>query len=798
MRFLRMSQGGRPPAATLACAVAFLVLSSAGGDLVARPAGSGSIVGHVLSTADESRDGMPGISLRLESAGFAGSRRTISQAGGRYAFTGLSPGAYILSVESPGFEDYSATIDVSNDGEIRHDIALSAEFGDSITVTATRTARPIEQVPAAVTVIGRDVIEKTPMTNIKEAIVGTPGTLIESKNQGYDARLIIRGAGLKARYAIREVMVLLNGIPITDPDSLTRLDFVDTHLVDRIEVVRGPNSTLWGINSTGGAINVVTRSPFDGQGGSTRLDVGSYGARNVQLGYTGDIADKHFFNVNFSRRQSTNDWREWNEFETTQFTLQPSWILGDGWVWENFISYTEANLQLPGRLIANSNYGIDQWSPYLRTGDVERTAEPWKHSSRNSEILFFGSKLVKTFGDVQFMPLLYLNSWQHFHPVTARINDADTLVGGIDLQLDYDHGFGVLIGGVTMRADSQDSEAYTYADVVSTPSGRIVSTLSDEPGDLMRELKRETVLYGIYAQESMYFGSHWLVDVGARFDRITFDVTGHEWIDYSWSSGSYVDGEGPIDTLRTYTAFSPRVGVVYNVNDAFHLYGNISTGTQTPTSDELTLNPDLDLTEVKNFEIGFKARHQTLTLDTAVYYSPVLDEVVQVIQPFGETEYVNAGETEKKGVEVALTWTPWLGASLGGSYTYSDYTFKEFSEPAFGRNIDRSGNALPYIPKHYYSLFAGYMHRSGAYLRATANTWGEYWMDNANTEMYEGYDLVTDLTVGYQTRRFEVALIIQNLFDQRYAVEAQKDLYGGHRYSPAAPRYALARFVFNF
>ena len=206
---------------------------------------------------------------------------------------------------------------------------------------------------AAVSVIGRDVIEKTPMTNIKEAIVGTPGVLIESKSQGYDARLIIRGAGLKARYAIREVMVLLNGVPITDPDSLTRLDFVDTHLVDRIEVVRGPNSTLWGINSTGGAINVVTKSPFDGHGGSARLDVGNYGARNAQLGYTGDIGDKTFFNVNFSRRQSTNDWREWNEFDTTQFTVQPSWILGKGWVWENFISYTDANLQLPGRLIVN-------------------------------------------------------------------------------------------------------------------------------------------------------------------------------------------------------------------------------------------------------------------------------------------------------------------------------------------------------------------------------------------------------------------------------------------------------------
>jgi len=782
---------------TLAIAATILALSFPGG-VVAEIADSGTIVGQVFSVAGETADGVPGISLRLDTNDADRPKRTTSQAQGRYVFADLDPGTYTLSVESPGFESYSTTINVSKGGEVKHDIPLSAEFKDSITVTATRTARPTEQVPAAVTVIGRDLIEKTPMTNIREAIVGTPGTLIESKSQGYDARLIIRGAGLKARYAIREVMVLLNGIPITDPDSLTRLDFVDTHLVDRIEVVRGPNSTLWGINSTGGAINVVTKSPFDAQGGGARVDVGSYGARNVQVGYTGDIADKHFFNLNVSRRQSTNNWREWNEFDTTQITLQPSWILGDGWVWENFISYTDANLQLPGRLIVNSSNHIDQWTPYLETGEVERTAEPWKHNSRNSEILFFGSKLVKRFGKVQFMPVLYLNSWRHFHPVTARINDADTLVGGIDLQANYEHSFGTLTGGVTVRADSQDSEAFTYEDVLTTPRGRIISTLSDEPGDLMRTLKRETVLSGIYAQESMHFGSRWLVDLGVRYDRIKFDLKGYEWIDYNWSSGSYVDGEGIIDTVKTFTAFSPRIGVVCNLNETYHLYGNISTGTQTPTSDELNLNPDLDLTTVTNYEVGFKTRSQKVTFDTAVYYSPVLDEVVQVIQPFGETEYVNAGETEKKGVEVALTWVPTLGLSVGGSYTYSDFTFKEFSEPAFGRNIDRSGNSLPYIPKHYYSLFAGYMHRTGAYARATANTWGEYWMDNANTEMYEGYELVTDLTVGYQTNRFEVALIIQNLFDQRYAVEAQKDLYGGHRYSPTAPRYILARFAVKF
>ena len=797
MLSFRSADGPRRDAAMLGLTAVCAFLISAG-HLGAQTPATGSINGQVISVDSGSGSGVAGISLRLDGVNLEQPKRVVSQAEGRFVFTGLNPGSYTLAIESPGFEALASSIDVTAGAEVTRDITLTAAFKESITITATRTARAINEVPAAVSVIGSDVIEKTPMTNIKEAIVGTPGVLIESKSQGYDARLIIRGAGLKARYAIREVMVLLNGIPITDPDSLTRLDFVDTHLVDRIEVVRGPNSTLWGINSTGGAINVVTKSPFDGRGGSARLDLGTYGARNAQLGYTGDIGDKTFFNVNFSRRQSTNDWREWNKFDTTQFTVQPSWILGKGWVWENFISYTDANLQLPGRLIVNDNYHIDQWTPYMETGYVERTAEPWKHNSRNSEILFFGSKLVKRFGDVQFMPVLYLNKWSHFHPVTARINDADTLVGGIDLQADWDHGFGVLTGGVTARIDNQDSQAYTYADVLQTPSGRILSTLSDEPGELMRDMERGTSLYGIYAQESMHFGSRWLLDLGARVDRITFDVQGYEWIDYNWSSGSYVDGEGPIDTVETYTAFSPRIGAVFKASDAVHLYGNISAGAQTPTTDELTLNPDLKLTTVQNYEIGIKSSWRNFAFETSVYYSPVFDEVVQVIRGYGETEYVNAGETEKKGVEVALTWMPATGLSVGGSYTYSDYTYKEFSEPAFGTNIDRSGNHLPYIPENYYSLFVAYADPTGVYLRATANTWGEYWMDNANTEKYEGYEFVTDLTVGWQNHRFEVALIIQNLFDQRYAVEAQKDLYGALRYSPAAPRFILGRFAVKF
>ena len=94
------------------------------------------------------------------------------------------------------------------------------------------------------------------MFNVKEALQEMPGVLIDSKNGGFDARLIIRGAGLKAAYGIREIMLLRDGVPLSDPDSFTRLDFVDTQDIERIEVAKGPGN-LFAAGSAGGAIQII-------------------------------------------------------------------------------------------------------------------------------------------------------------------------------------------------------------------------------------------------------------------------------------------------------------------------------------------------------------------------------------------------------------------------------------------------------------------------------------------------------------------------------------------------------------
>jgi iron complex outermembrane recepter protein len=678
---------------------------------------------------------------------------------------------------------------------------------EEISVTATRQERKTVEVPASIAVVGENDIKDTRMFNLKEALLGIPGLLIDTRNQGYDSRLIIRGAGLKARYGVRDIMVLLDGVPITDPDSLTRLDFIDTQLIQRIEVVKGPNSTLWGANAAGGVINIITKSSLDRQGGVFKIGTGNYNTQNYHLSYSDNLSENFYYTVSGSRRQSDSDWRRWNEFYTNQGAVQIAYVFEDESTLENHISYTKASLQLPGKL------NQTQFDQYLKSGEADATDGPWQHTGRYSEIFFFSSKLSKTVDTFDFEPLLFINKWTHHHPVTGRINDSDTLSCGTDIQANLRHTFGKMKGtltaGVTARFDKQDTDYFEYADVVESPGGRITASLSDTPGNLIEIQNRGVRLYGVYFQESIRPSERWIVDLGVRFDSINFDIDGTKWAEYDYSTGTYVEcpdasltncGNYQID--KTFNGFSPRVGAVYKLSETINLYGNISKGIQTPTEGEISENPDLELVEVTNYEVGAKLRYYGCSLETALYYSPVKNEIVKVVQEDGETEYRNAGRTRKTGFELTGSLELTRRLTLGAAYSYTHYTFEEFTEifrvGALTRNIDRSGNRLPYIPEHQYSFFAGYRHPSGLMFKLESHTWGPYYIDNANTEKYEGYAFITGVMIGYEWKAFDIRLNIDNLFDEYYAVEVEKDTSGVKRYTPAAPRSFILRFTYNF
>lgn len=671
---------------------------------------------------------------------------------------------------------------------------------EEISVTATRTKRQTVEVPASVSIATQEQIEDAKMFNIREVLQGMPGVLIESPNQGYDSRLIIRGAGLKARYGVRDIMVLMDGVPITDPDSFTRLDFIDTQLIKQVEVAKGPNSTLWGANAAGGTINIITQSPLERKGGIVKMGIGDHETVNGHLSYSNSIKDKLYYTISGSRRQSDNSWRRWNEFETTQGSLQTALVLQDDSILDTYVGYTDASIQLPGKL------DEQMFDTYLETGEAKETDGPWQYSGRYSEIFFFNTKWQKQAGRFELKPMLFINTWRHRHPVTGRINESETSTYGLDIQVNRSHTLlnekGTLIFGVTARIDDQKTDYFKYAEYEEYPSGRINEVTSDKRGERIETQNKLTALYGLYAQESFHLSKRSVVDIGLRYDEVHFDISGNRSEDYDYSSGTYSDASDPEDINKTFSDISPRIGISTKLIEGVNTYAQISKGIQTPTQSELGENPRLDLVEVTNYEIGLKARSPRWSMDWSFYYSPVKNEVIQVLDPDDKTQYVNSGETLKIGSEITLACFVLDDLELGGTYSYTDYTFEDFSEPVrtggTTADEDRSGNDLPFIPQDQFSLFAVYRHHSGFRCRLKTISWGPYYVDNENSETYEGYDFITSAMIAYQKGAFEISLNADNLFDKYYALEVQKDTQSVLRYTPAAPRSLMLQAIYRF
>lgn len=671
---------------------------------------------------------------------------------------------------------------------------------DEVSVTATRAERATKEVPSSIAVIGKEKIEANKMFNIKEALQGTPGVLIDSKNGGYSSRLIIRGAGQKANYGVREIMVLRDGVPMTDPDSFTRFDFIDTQDIERIEVTKGPGS-IYGSGAAGGTIQILSKSVFDEAANRARVMGGTSETSNAHVRYGSMIGEDQAVALTFSRRAQGNNWRRWNEFESSQASIKHGYMFDDGATWESELSFSAANLQLPGSM------NVAQFNDYRENGKQMGTKDAWKHSGRDSKIVFLNTRLEKEWGDFNFKPRLYFNHWQHFHPVTGAINDSPhNLVYGVDLEAGHQHKGrvagkvvpGELVAGLTVRQDNSiGAKKYKYRDVTTGFGGRISETLSDARGALIEEEDAINTIYGLYARESLRPVDGLLIDLGLRYDRSEFNIDQDQPEEYDFSSGTYVTGGGFSETDKGFDLWSPSLGASYALTDTLNVYGSFAQSDQVPSMGELQSNTALTPATARSFEIGLKGRDKRWSFDATAYHTLVTDDIISTVEN-NETKFANAGETLKRGFEFAGEVELLKGLRLGATYAYSNYKFVEFQESVSDVNQNRAGKSIPYVPMHQYGINLSYRHSSGLKARVQSDTWGKYYLDNANSESHIGYEFLTNVMVGYERGPHSLSFNIENLLDQRYATEVKKDTRGTKSHSAGQPRTFLLTYSYKF
>jgi len=642
---------------------------------------------------------------------------------------------------------------------------------EPVVVTATRNAQPLGTVAASLSVLeGLDVQGAQRGVGLEELLDRVPGVLVQSsENFAQDVRIQIRGFGTRSAFGIREVRVLLDGLPATQPDGQTQIDDIDLGSIERIEVLRGPAGALYG-NASGGVIQLFSEDAPPVPTARLMVGGGSYDfgkyllSGGARAGNVSGVAYGSFLQLGGYRDHSATQagtWLaklRWEPSDASDVTLLANGV--DTPEAEDPGALTAAQAQDDPRQAREVNVALD-------AGEAVRQARLGAIANHRG-----------AWGDLNAYAYVLTRDFQNALPIAPDgIVAFDRLAPGGGLRWTLATPlFGVhqaLTAGLDLQYQDDDRTRH--------------QNLAGARGPLVLRQREQVGGVGPYLREAVDVRDDLELSVGVRYDAVFFDV------DVQTPPGS------PDSGSRTFDQVSPTGAVRWTWLHGrppslaeLSVFGTIGTAFQTPTTTELAnpngpgFNPAVAPQTSVTYELGSRARWQDwLNGGGAAYVIEVDDELVPYESDSGRTAYRNAGRSRRYGLE--LDWQAQLLAPLrwSGAVTLLKAEYRDYR---LGTE-NFAGNDEPGIPQWwiYQELF--YQHESGLFAALEVSLVDGYFVNDANDASTAAYQLL-NLRVGYQHdfgAHWSLAPYVglNNLADQNYNGTTRLNAQGGRYFEPA-------------
>jgi iron complex outermembrane receptor protein len=657
---------------------------------------------------------------------------------------------------------------------------------EATVVTATRTERAALDVPASVDVIERSEVRDAQWrVNLSESLARVPGVVaLNRQNYAQDLQISIRGFGARSTFGVRGVRLYLDGIPATQPDGQGQVSHFPLDAVDRIEVLRGPFSALYG-NSSGGVIAMTTQVGPSEPFAEVTAAAGGYGTwrTGLSLARGSDAASVALDGSRFS----TEGYREHSQATRDVVNLRAA-------------AQTPAG-QL--RVSANSLDMPDSMDPLGLTrpqaDEDPRQASPQalqfntRKSARQSQI---GGELTSDLGDgwrsvvVAWLGSREVTQYQAI-PVAAQASsshpggvvDFDRRFDGIDARVQKFLDRATLTAGVSVERLDEDRRGYE----------NFVGSTLGVMGRLRRDERNTVTSSDGYLQVEADVASLWRLTAGARASRVEFR-----------SDDRYLSN-GNDSGIVAMSSINPVVGVVYRPAPTTSWYASYGRGFETPTLNELAYRPDgsaglntsLKPGRSNNVELGLKLlASPTLTAAVAMFGVRTEDDIVVLTNVGGRSSFGNAAATERYGAEASIRWRATTNLSLDAALaairaTYSEPFLVCRATPCAQPSIPvPAGNRLPGVPAE--TLFIRVDYRThGLDFGAEWRAQSRLPVDDRNTDFAAGWGAVNlsvqrALSLGsWSLRTF---LRVDNILDKRYVGSVIVNEGSGRFFEPASGR----------
>ncbi|HXF96734.1 MAG TPA: TonB-dependent receptor [Gemmatimonadales bacterium] len=658
-----------------------------------------------------------------------------------------------------------------------------------ITVTATRSDVPLAKVPHAVQVLERAEISRArPTWGLDEALLGVPGVYVANRyNFSLDQRVAIRGFGARSAFAMRGVKVLLDGIPQTLPDGQGQLTNLELGLVDRMEVLRGASSALFG-NASGGVISLWT-DPTPGDGKRREYEVRLVGGafdRDLERTWTKWQGAARFRAAGGAAlvavsRLAYEGERDHSNADLRNLNLRYQRPLARGWELsltldagdqpraDNPGALTAQELRAnrdsaaAANLLSRAGKAVRQ----LQTGVMLRRAEP---GGGEAAVTLFA--LTRDLDNP--LPFAYIRLDRRAYG--ARVTVTHPLRGA--------H----LPRRVTFGLDFQRQRD----DRVNHPNDGGRPDTSTRTLDQLEQVSE----LGPFVQVGLALSPVAAVTAGARYDRVSFRVRDR-----------LVTGSNPDDSgERVMEAVSGSLGVTVEPGDRVVLYASAASSFETPTTTELANRPDtaggfnaaLEPQRAWNYELGARsAGGGLLTWNAALFRVDVENLLVSFEIPSSPQRrfFRNAGRARHVGLEIGGSLVPGEAVVVRGSWTWSRFRYVDYAVPAAGGGLlVRDGSRVPGIPEHFGRLLVrvGPAAARGAWIEVEQTASTGYPVDDTAAVRVSGWS-VTTLRAGWDGRLGDLGLhpflAVANVFDRHYVGSVVVNAARGRYYEPAPGRH---------
>lgn len=642
--------------------------------------------------------------------------------------------------------------------------------------------------------------EDTPVFSVGDIISDVPGVSLKQGNGPRDLGISIRGSNARNGFGIRNIVILDDGFPVTQPDGLSRTDLIDPHAYAGVDVWRGPSSALFGNYATGGAINFRTYPGGAIDGVEYGIDVGSFGyLNNYVIGgkkgdnweasvFTSDVRGDGYFGYSDFNTQTVNALMTYKPSSTDTFTFKfINNNLDAALPFRMSLQQFNQNPFQKGCANAASAAQGCVISKFSATGNsasgTSQTAEQ-AGASRDDRRTIGGFRWEHAFdaattGQVQVV-------------VDDRnINQPTGTTGSVGDYLSYN-----VISGVTHRSTVAGLPTLGYLGAFWNYLPVDGKTFNIAPGGdarrglLQSEQTGSTTNVGARARQEVKLTDDISVIAGATIERTS--LVGSQRSYAYPSTGTKVSF---VSADRDLTNIAPEIGAVYAPNRQWQWRARVGTGYGTPQFSNLFVGPDGqpgNNTALKSqtnvgFDVGTDwTPAPGVVLSVTGFYEFFRNEIVSQSPAGvnGSSFSFNAPASEHRGIEASANVVLGHGFQLTAAYTFDDQIYTDYAEVLSGAKsaVSRDGNKIPGVSPNEasarlsYDVPNGPLKGVGSYVEYEWND--GFFMENANLLKAPGYDLVNvnihynkDLSGG-PIKSLLAYFEVQNVFDETYIASA--------------------------